>query len=267
MMQSTNSMNNNFDNRTAVNVKWFKCASGNRYRKLILIGRWLTFIMLCMQIVRLYLVINDLPMVQYKLMECSNIMIHTFKGYVMVKNADRLCVILEVARYEFTSCGRQDPSRLHRRENLLKIWLGMFSAIIVSTTIIWILMPLFVNEYVEFTKLDGTVGYYRASVFNCWYPVTETMYNWLPIWVTIYTYETFILGINFINMLFFDLFLITMCIMIVGQFKTLSAAYETLGQQSDQVQHFSWSLSKIFNVNSSLLFIFHTKVFIPIKLC
>lgn len=248
-----------------------KCESGNRYRTFVLVGLWLSFVLLCLESVRLCLAVKDFILFQYELMKHVNVMIGMFKGYSVVMNADILWDVLEAARYKFTSCGRQDPSILHQYRHSLKIWLRTFTMLFCSTGIAWVLAPWFINEYIMLPKLDGTVGYYRSSVYNLWYPVTDSTYNWLPFWIVTYMYEALMIVIIVNIFLLFDIFFFTMCAILAAQFQTLTAAYETLGQQNRRVQPLSRSLGKIFFIKTKshvclffnfifLLFITYTNI-------
>lgn len=226
-----------------------KCGRENRYRKYSIICLWLTFVAICLLPVRLYLDSNDLQLFQFELMVTGNMIIDAIKGYLVIVNADKIWDFLEAARYGFTG-GRQDPSRIHRCRYLLSIWLHAYIILVIGTVILWILTPLFAREYLQLTKMDGTTGNYRASVINLWYPVTESMYNWLPIWAMIYMYEAFMFTVYMVFVLFYDLFLITMCVIFVVQFESLSAAYETLGHQNHHIRPSSLSSSKIYFIDA-----------------
>lgn len=241
------------DDDTVMDVKLFKMfglhqliwytptnGSVNWYRTVMLAALWLSTVVQCMQIFRLYLEIKHIQLFTYTLMLITSGMIFIIKGFVMITNAEKVLAVLHATRYTFTSCGHQNPSLLHRCREWLKFWLRPFFILIWSTMLLWDLVPWFAKQYVEFIKLDGTIGHYRTSTFNFWYPVSESMYNWLPVWAITYTIEAFI-GYTYVMCLFlFDGFLVTMCITLNAQFHTLSAAYYALGHQSHHNQkHFS----------------------------
>lgn len=58
------------------------------------------------------------------------------------------------------------------------------------------------------------------------------------IWAMIYMQEVLMINVIVIFILFIDLLLITMCVMFVDQFETLSALYESFGQLSHRDQPF-----------------------------
>lgn len=230
---------------TVMDMKLFKAiglyqllqpaASGGlsqRTRKAILAVLWLTAGLLIMQFFRLYLTLDDLQTCVYSAMVMTIGMNCIYKGYVMVTNAERLRAVLDVTLYGFTSCGGRDPSELRRCQEILFFWLRMFVKLSCIATIAWIVMPLLMIEYLPYAKLDGTVGYYRQTILNYWFPVSEAIYNWMPVWILIYMIETVVSLTNISYMMLFDSYLITVCMVLSAQFRTMSAAYKTLGSSS-----------------------------------
>lgn len=232
------------DDDTMVDVKLFKTiglyrllrpsavdGSGTRYRKFVLATVQLMFAVQCMQAVRLFLVVEDLQLFPYLLMIFSGTSPCAYKAYVLMTKGDRFWAVLDAARYGFMSCGHRDPSRLRRSRRALVTWLRPFVGLVVCTMTVWLLSPWFADDRVARVKLDGTVGRYRPSTYDFWYPVPESVYNWTPVWSVVYAFESYILIANSTCFWLFDCFLITMCVALGAQFHTLSAAYETLGHR------------------------------------
>lgn len=235
------------DGKTVMDVKLFKAIGlyqllqpaacggfSQRSRMAFLAVLWLTAGLLIMQIFRLYLAFDDLQTFMYSAMLMTVGLNCIFKGYAMVTNAERLRAVLDVTLYGFTSCGRRDPSELRRCRETLFFWLRMFAEFGYITAIIWIVTPLFIIEDSPYVKLDGTVGHYRQTVLNCWFPVSETVHNWIPVWTLIYMIETVVSLTYISSSMLFDSYLITVCMVLSAQFRTMSAAYETLGSNSPQ---------------------------------
>lgn len=212
---------------------------GDRYRTWILTILLLIAGLQCMQIVRLYLVLDDLQLFMYVAMMSTTILICTFKMYVVVMNLEKMWSMLDVAWYGFTLCGRRDPSRLRQCRDTLSTWLRTFVVLSSITLILWLFTPWYMDDYVPFVKFDGTVGHYRTSIFNMWFPISESVYNWLPVWVLIYLIEAFVCFVDVFNWLLFDCYLVTMCIVLTAQFDTMSAAYETLGHRQKSPPSYS----------------------------
>lgn len=144
----------NNNSSTVMDVKLFKAIGlyrllqpsteggfGDRYRTWILTVLSLITGLQCMQIVRLYLTLDDLQSFMYAAMMATTVLICTFKMYVMVTNVDKLWTILDAARYGFASCGRRHPSQLRRCRDTLSVRLRMFVALSSATLIIWTITP------------------------------------------------------------------------------------------------------------------------------
>lgn len=246
MAKITKTIRYKYDGNTIVDVNLFKAIglyqlllptadsgdgdSFKPHRMAILVVLSLIIVLVCMQIVRLYLTLNDLYMLLYMTMILFIIFICTLKRYVMLTNVDKLGVLMDVTRYDLMLCGCRHPSRWHRCQDALSAWLRVFVTLSSFTAVLWVVTPLLMDEYVPLVKLDGTVGQFRTSVFNMWYPVPQSVYNWRPVWALIYAIESSVCILDVYNYLMFDCYFITMCVALNTQFDTMSAAYETLGR-------------------------------------
>lgn len=244
------------DNNTMVDVKLFKAIGlyqllepversgfSQRFRTAYLTVLWVTTGLLIMQSVRLYLTLGNLQTFVYSAMLITVGLNCIIKGYVMVTNANRLRSVLDVALYGFTLCGCRDQVEFNRYRDFLFTRLRVYAIFNFVTLIIWLSVPFFINEYMSFTKMDGTVGHYRQTILNFWIPVSENTYNWIPVWTLIYTIESVISSMYIFSFILFDCYLITACMALSAQFRTLSAAYETLGPSS--LKSFPYHSSKI----------------------
>lgn len=233
------------DNDAAADVKLFNAISlrhilrpfsenrygvyGHRYRTIGLAVVWIITAIYGMQLVRLYLTLDDFKLFPYVLMMIVIGLNGAFKGFVLVSNADRLCATMTAVRPEYTSCGRRDSSHLQRCRKSLAVWLHTITVSMLVTLATWVIVPWVVEEYVPFVKLDGTVGHYRLSVYNFWIPVSESTYNWMPVWSLIYWTEVFVGSSTVFFLLVLDWYSVTMCVGLNAQFRSLSSAYEKLG--------------------------------------
>lgn len=202
---------------------------GHRYRTIGLAVVWLITAFHGMQLVRLYLTLDDFQLFPYVLMLLVTGLNGAFKGFVLVSNADRLCAIMSAVRPGYTSCGRRDPSHLHRCRKPLAVWLHTIAVSMLVTLVVWIIAPWVAEDYVSFVRLDGTVGHYRPSVYNFWIPVSESAYNWTPVWSLIYGTEVFVSFANAFYWSVLDWYSVTMCVVLNAQFNSLSDAYAELG--------------------------------------
>lgn len=195
----------------------------------------LAFALQSVQIVGLFFTLNDLRRFAYMTVMVFNGLMCVLKGHVLVMNADRLWAVLDVARYRYTVCGARDPTALHRCRATLAVLLRTFAVLSFSTLIIWSTMPLFMDPYVPITKPDGTVGQYRTTIDNLWFPaMTESVYNYTPVWAFIYSMEVFICTFNVISWLLFDSCMVTISFVLHAQFRTMAAGYESLGRHRDR---------------------------------
>lgn len=226
---------------------------GYRYYKVVLAIQWLIIGIECMQIIRLYLAISDLQLLLNVIFLIVQILINVFKGIVLVMNADKMWNLLDVARYGFTSFGSRDPSLLHRCKSKLSKFLRIATGHCLITLCTWIVTPLFTNKYVQMVNLDGTIGYYRISIFNLWYPVTESMYNSLPIWTLIYVTEMLIITNCIYIWILFDCYLVTVCTVLSTQFNNLASAYESIGHRDQN--RLPYSLGKLSYISNNYKYI------------
>lgn len=205
----------------------------NRYYRLTFIVVMLVSLMLQItQLFGLYFAVNDLQRFAFSTTVISNAFLSLSKGYVIVTHADRLRASLEVARYEFTSCGVRDQSVVRRSRAVLSKVLHTFVVLSWFTCFVWALTPLFAtDEYLQVTNVDGTVSRYRVTIYNVWLPVPVTVYNATPVWTLTYAVEVIVCYVNVFSWLLFDTYVVTMCFTFNAQFRTVSASCATIGHR------------------------------------
>lgn len=203
--------------------------TGDWYKTLLMGMVWLLFSLQTLQIIRLYLTVNDLQIFLSIGLTFIFSLISTFKGYVLLKNADRFLAMMDVTRYSFTLCSHRNSSYLRQYRNVLNLFFRSFFTFDLVTTIQWIIIPFFLRNSVPYVKLDGTIGHYRPSVYNIWLPLSESVYNWLPVWALIYAVETVSCVMNVLFSFMFDLYLVTICIALDAHLRIMTAAYAKLG--------------------------------------
>ncbi|XP_016657950.2 odorant receptor 2a-like [Acyrthosiphon pisum] len=200
-----------------------------RSRRALMTALGLSFALHSFQVPYLYYALNDLQRFAYMAAVIIYGMMCSFKGYVLVTNADRLWLVLNAADYGYTGCGHRDPSRLRRCRATLSALLRTFVALSYGTLIVWIVLPFFVDEYTGITNSDGTVTRYRTTIHNMQYPIPLAVYNSRPVWALIYVTELYVCIVNVFIWSLFDCYLVTMCFVLNAQFHTMSAGYGTLG--------------------------------------
>lgn len=210
-------------------------AFGIRFRKVLLVASALIFGTYAVQIAVIYLAIDDFPRLAYMLLLITVAYTCLFKAYVLLRYADKMWSILELAGYTFTSSGRRDSSVLIRCRYTLSTVLRVFVGLNYCTLISWLISPLFIHEPVSVTILDGTIVHYRTAVFNLWTSLSEQVYNSPLGFATIYLIECFVCSYNLLLWTVFDCYVMTVCYVIHANFRTVIAAYKTLGQSGKYI--------------------------------
>lgn len=259
----------NIENKTMVDVMLFKaiglyqllrpCESGSvrhRYRTIVHVTVWLMIGLQIMQVVRQYLSLGDIQLFLFTTVTVIVEQISNYKAYVLVTNTDKLWTVLEITRYGYISCSNRETSRLRRCGETISVWLRVFIVFIYITLTTWIIAPWIKNVYVPFNKLDGTIGHYRQTMLNMWYPISETVHNWTPVWALINLIETLISFTTVIWWVQFDCYLITVCTVLSAHFHNLSASYEILGRKSTEYS----GKFKSFGTRPNIFFIILFKV-------
>lgn len=185
-----------------------------------------------MQTVRMYLELHNLQTLLPAAVFVAITLNSIFKGYVMVMNADGFRALLEVTLHGFTASGRANPSVLLRCRNTLSAYLRAYVVYNFVSFIVWTVSSWFINDQLPYVKLDGTVGSYRATVLNWWYPVSEAAFNRTPVWAVIWAIETIVCSINVYCWVLFECSVVCICMAMSAQFQTVSAACESLGRNS-----------------------------------
>lgn len=205
----------------------------NRYYRLVLIAfMYMSFGVQIVQFVGLYFTIHDLQRFGFVTTTLSDAFLCIFKGYVLVMNADKLRASLEVARYEFTSCGGRDQRLLRQSRAVLSTILRTFTVLSWCTCFIWALGPLFtMDDFLQVTEADGIVSRYRVLIFNVWLPIPTTVYNTTTVWTLLYAVEVIVCFLNVFNWLLFDSYVVTMCFTFNAQFRTVSTSCMSIGHR------------------------------------
>jgi len=206
---------------------------GNRYYRLLLMALMcFSLSVQIMQLVGLYFAVHDLQRFAFTTTTVSHAFLCMTKGYMLLTHADRLRACLEVARYEFTSCGARDQSIVRRSRAVLSTILRTFAVLSWFTCFIWVLTPLFVmDDYLQVTNADDTVSRYRITIFNMWLPVPVAVYNATPIWALVYMVEVIACLFTSFSFLLFDSYVVTMCFTFNAQFRTVSTSCAKIGHR------------------------------------
>lgn len=231
------------DDETAADLTLFKAiglhhmlesgTAGRRFRAAYV---WFTRLVVAVQLLQvagLYASANDLRRFASMAVLAFNGLMCAFKGLVLANNADRLREVLDVARYRYTACGHRRPADMQRTGATVSALLRTFATVSYCTLAVWVVTPLLADvAYVQIVHRDGTAAAYRATIDNTWLPgMSETVYNWPPVWAAIYAVEVIMLTANVFNWMMFDCYLLTVCFVLNAQFRTLAVGYATIGRQ------------------------------------
>lgn len=230
-------------NKTIVDEKLFKIIglyyvlsptqdgrSEHKYRKILIVVSLLMLAIFITQIGALYFALNDFQRLAHMIMVLSFCLITCFKGYVLVRNANRMWPVLELGRYSFTSSGHRDPSKLIQCRAVVFTMVRLFAMFNYCVLAVWLVSPFFIHEPITIIHLDGTVSKHPTVILNVWVPLSEAKYNSPPYWTVIYGIEVLITIFNVIVWTMFDCYMMTVCFVLDAQFRTVATAYQTTGQ-------------------------------------
>lgn len=185
------------------------------------------------QTAALYLAIDDFSRLAYMVMMITVGFTSLFKGYLLIRQANPMWRVLELARYAFTASARRDPSELLWCRDTMSTVLRTFTIVNYVAVAAWLISPIFIHERVPVTNIDGTVAMYRTSVFNMWTPLSENAYNTPFVFAAVYAFESFICSYCVFIFNIFDSYLITVCLVLVANFRTIATRYQSLGQSGN----------------------------------
>lgn len=234
--------NDNNDSETIVDLRLFKAiglyqllspvrsdaASG--YRTALLTSTVIIVGVFAVQTATLYLTVDDFSRFAYIVMTITMVSTNSFKSYTLIRRACPMWRALEPARYAFTTSARHDPSELFRCRDAVRTVLRTFAALNYCALSIWLITPWFVHETIPITNVDGTVAMCRTSVLNIWTPLSENAYNSPLVFAAVYAFEIFICSYCVFIITVFDIYVMTMSFVLVANFRTVAARYQTLGR-------------------------------------
>lgn len=145
---------------------------------------------------------------------CFRLNIQEIWNCIIAMSTDRLS-------YEY-----HDELLLDMGRNKSKSYAIFFIFIWVSSISIWILSPFFLNEYVHNIKIGDNIYHYRYNTLNWILPVTDQFYN--EHFNIYYVLETLSVICGVYCSIVFDVLLISFCVSIRYQLKTISKSYSTI---------------------------------------
>lgn len=179
------------------NLRWYKTV----FSRLL----FMNFVILFIRIIPLLLYV-ELALATY-IISTTVMGLNTFyKGYLILKHRDSLRVMLNAARFNFTTCGLRHPDALILSRRNLCLILRIFSIIIYTILALFVMQPnLIKNMFAQ------DHPYYTGF------------------WTLMFVLDTIFHIINSCVLIMFDVYLVTMCFALSAQFKTIAAGYASLG--------------------------------------
>lgn len=146
--------------------------------------------------------------------------------FVFLYHADAIWEIFEVARFDFLKSKRctENVSMLHD-ERTKSIWITNLYVVLTSLLmIIWIIVPFIINWL---NPLENS--HRRAeNIFNLAFPVNVRSYN--HNYIVYFFIEMIILVYFTLSHVIFDVFIISICRIIVVQYEVLTRAFKSTGE-------------------------------------
>lgn len=196
---------------TVVDLKLFKfiglhlslCSpEWNKYR----IAAWMIIGILCVLLtVHTYITYDRIALAPFTFIIWIYNIVSIYKCSLIMANRDRMRIILDVARFTFTSCSLKHPDALVQGQRTLRIILCTLIASTYSMVLAWLMFPdllQLVFPQVKFSNITWTIIF----VIDC----------------TMLAFDVFL-------WMLFDCYMITVCVALSVQFKTVSAGYEMIG--------------------------------------
>lgn len=105
---------------------------------------------------------------------------------------------------------------------------NVFAILWAAFIALWIFSPIVIKDsYLNIKSKNSTYMQYRYNMLNLLFPVSTQFYN--DNFTVFYLFETIILTIYGYSMIVFDCLIISFCLTIVFQLRTIASSYSTLG--------------------------------------
>lgn len=105
---------------------------------------------------------------------------------------------------------------------------NIFTLAWIAVILVWILSPIIIKDnFMNVKSKDDTYNQYRYNMLNLIFPVPAQFYN--NNFKVFYFFESIALIVYGYSMMVFDCLVISMCITITYQLKSIALSYSTLG--------------------------------------
>jgi len=139
-------------------------------------------------------------------------------------------VLFDVTRLNFMTnkrCHEHLKIMSECRDRIIKIT-NIYFVIVSIVGLQWILYPL---TFYVFNTYHNDNESFEPIIFNFRFPIDVQFYN--QYYGTLYVIEATILIVLIYGTIFFDLFVMSLCFIIISHFKVLSQTFENIGHQEN----------------------------------
>ncbi|XP_060877188.1 uncharacterized protein LOC132950023 [Metopolophium dirhodum] len=186
-----------------------------------------------MNLYSIYSCINDVNQIfHYSVMIfATNFAI--YKYYFIIKNAKTIWNFAHMMSTNFL-CYKDHTKEMYKVARTRCSTITLISLALWSSNVLyWSLSPILSNNSYLKVKFEDGVYNYRLNVLGLVYPVTDTFYN--KYFHVFYIIETVWLILWGNIMWVFDILMISVCISIEYQLKTISESYSSLGLKHNEL--------------------------------
>lgn len=214
-----------------LNPETVKYRSYNVYRIAIILG--IVLYELPLSIVFLaqsaYYCTSDTNTSILSLASAENILFICFKIGWVIFYSDDICQCLEVAQFDFMSYGRYNRRLLETWQSYCMRISYVFFALTWFCYFYCVYSTLLLKDtFIPVKDPDGSVGDYRFNLLNLYFFTSSETYNkyFSVFYIVEVVYVSF--GVFFFN--HNDIIVITLCLALTCQFRMISDAFESVGQ-------------------------------------
>lgn len=165
-----------------------------------------------------------------------------FKTSMIINNANKIWGLFSVSHERFLS-SRHSKKHFYKvvkcGDRLSKFFNGYFCLMLVTMTL-YAMIPIIINYHFAANKTLHGEMIRKINVINLKYPVTTDIYN--AFYVVFYILECILLFCVAYGIFAFDLFAMTMLMVISVQYEVVALAYEHLEEPMDSENGNSFEL-------------------------
>lgn len=223
------------------------------------IFKYITKTLLLIQIILLFVYVLNIyhsieevnELAKYIFLIASS-MVSVFKLFSVIQHSDTLWNCIQLTSIDNLSYKYHNRHILKSGRTRTKLLTSHYTFWWFVSVITFVISPLFIKNYYIRIKIDNDIEYYRYNVLNFIFPVTGEFYN--KHFINYYILESIITIILGHCILMYDILIISICITLRYQFKTIVNSYSTFHISDNK------SMSKL-----EMSFIYCNIIYIRIK--